>query len=253
MAYADFSGKIMQHTWGRFRATSGEAVYVGDLIDKDFKVADATNSANQPAKYIACETLATSTEGWFCTKAEVKKPPTIATGGGVTRGDHGGTAGDTLFLSTTEGDAVEVPAGDGIGQVVGQVLSQDTVLYDPSNEVDFVMEYESAAKTLTTSTDSGKAFYVGGAPSTDVVVTIPTPAIGDKWKIVNVNQDGDALIQVQPTSADAVAGPDVSGADGKYWVNTKATAKCGDYLIIEYKGAADMIVTEKRGVWTQES
>lgn len=253
MAYADFTGKVIKHSWGRFRATAGEAVYRGDLIDKDFKVADATNTANQPAKYIACEDIANAAVGWFCLKAEIMKPSTIGTGGVVTRANHGGTAGDTLFLSTTEGDAVEVPVGDGIGQMVGQVLSQDTVLLEPSPKIDYLMELEVAAKTLDVQS-VGKVFYATATSA--VVFTLPnstTSAAGLVLEIVNCGQDGDAAIQASPATADKIMGPSIAGADDKDLINTSGTMKCGDRVRLTSDATDGWFVTEIHGIWDAET
>jgi len=257
MAYADFTGKIIKHSWGRFRGTSGEALSCGDLVDIDMCEADASAGENG-AKFIACQDIASGDVGWFCTKAEVQKPASIATGGGVTRGDHGGTAGDILFLSTTQGTAVEVPDGDGLLQAVGTVLTQDTVLYDPSPEIFYLMEYEIAAKTLGAS-DSGKVFACGAAPSTDVIVTLPSAAAnsGYTYTIVNVNQDGDALIQVSPNSVDTIIGADVAETDNKDLINTKSTQRCMDMVrVVASAGASaksGFCVTDIRGTWAIES
>lgn len=126
MAYADFSGKIILHSWGRFRVTAAEAIVAGDLITKGGYIADAEDS--KPADAIACEDIASGSVGWAALAVEIKKPPTIATGGGVTAGTHGGTAGTVLYLdgSADQGQAIE-DVGT-ISQEVGWVLSTDRVL-----------------------------------------------------------------------------------------------------------------------------
>jgi hypothetical protein len=219
------------------------------LVDVDFCQADATAGENE-AKYIACEDIASATEGWFCTKARIKKPSTVGTGGAVTRGDTGGTTGDILFLSTTQGKAVEVPDGDGILQVVGQVLSQDEVILEPG-EVFYLAEKESAAKTVGAS-DSGKAFAVVGASSA-TVVTLPATAAGLTYTIINVAQDADGAIQVSPVSADQIAGVDITEADNKDLINTSATQRCMDLVKVVGNGAAGWFVTDIRGTWAIES
>ena len=248
MAYADFAGKTILHTWGRFRATAGEALNAGDLVDQDFCEADATAGEN-PATCIACQDIASAAEGWFCLKAELRKAPTIAVGGGVTRGDHGGTAGDVLFLSTTQGAAVEVPDGDGLLQVVGRILSQDTILYDPSPEYFEDMELQTANKTLDIQ-DVGKAIAVvldGG------VVTIPATDVGLSLMVVNVGQDGDCAVNISAHSDDKIMGPDLAGTDEKDLINTKATARCMDRVLINADGSDGWFVQKIIGTWAEET
>lgn len=248
MAYSSTGVNVILQSWGKFRATAGEDVTIGSLIDQDFKDADAVFGEN-PAKYIACDDIASGNVGSFCKEAVVRKPSTIATGGIVTRGDHNGTNGDVLFLSTTAGTAVEVVDGDGIGQQVGRVLSQDTVLLDPSPFWDEDMEKETSSKLITADTDVGKAFYVTGTD--DVVVTIPAIATGQVYKVVNGAQDGDHMTSLSPQSDDMIVGPDYSGTNNEDWQNTKETSRCGDYLVIAYESGDGYIVTDIKGTWTQ--
>ena len=249
MAYTDFAGKTILHSWGRFRATNGgTAVSVGDLVDQDFNPADAT-AGGKPARYIACEDIAASKEGWFALKAEIKKAATVSTGGAVTRGDHGGTAGDVLFLSTTAGDAVETPDGDGLGQVVGRVLSQDTVLLDPAEEYDELMELEDGNKTLDAE-DVGKVFYV---KKDAAAITLPATSVGLMFTIVNCGQDGDCKVSVSPNALDKIMGPDIAGTDNKDLINTKATAKCMDRVTVIAEGTNGYYVAAIRGVWAAEA
>jgi hypothetical protein len=248
MAYSHSGVNVIKHSWGRFRATAGEDVTVGSLIDQDFKDAGAIAGEN-PALYIACEDIDSGSDGWFCTKAEVMKPSTVGSGGAVTRGNHGGTAGDVLFLSTTAGEAKEVPDGDGILQVVGRVLSQDTALLDPSPEYFEDMELVTANKTLDIQ-DVGKVM----ATATDAVVfTLPPTDVGLSLTIVNVGQDGDAKVSVSPAALDKIMGPDIAGVDDKDLINTKATARCMDRVTLLADGVDGWFVQDIKGTWAAEA
>ena len=176
-------------------------------------------------------------------------------GGDVaTAGSHGGTLGDTLWLSTTAGDAVEVIDGDGIYQIVGQVLSTEDVMLRPSHDQgDFYedAEVEGAAKTLDIN-DSGKVFVC--TTTTDSVVTMPATAVHGTFTIINGAQDGDHLTSVDPVSADGIAGWDSGNTDNKRMLNTKATSKAGDYLTVTGSGlTGGLMVAGGRGVWASES
>ena len=248
MAYAHFDGgATVKQAWGRFRAAAGEALTVGELVDVDFKAADAIAGEN-PAKYIALEDMASGATGWFALKAVLEKVSTVGTGGAVTAGTHGGTAGDILFLSTTAGDALETPLA-GILQVVGQCLTTSTVLLDPSPEFWEVCEVLTTAKTVD-ALDIGKAMVT----ATDAVTfTLPTTATGSKYTFINVGQDGDAKVSVSPASTDAISGRDTPGVDDKDWINTKATARCMDMLVVEYESSTGYIITKQVGTWAEET
>ena len=249
MAYAHFDGgATVKQAWGRFQAAAGEALTVGELVDVDFKAADATAGEN-PAKYIALEDMASADTGWFALKAVLEKVSTVGTGGAVTAGTHGGTAGDILFLSTTAGDALETPLTTGILQVVGQCLTTAAVLLDPSPEFWEVCEVLTTAKTVD-ALDIGKAMC---SATTGVVFTLPTTATGSKYTFINVGQDGDAEISVSPASTDAISGRDTPGVDNKDWINTLATARCMDMLIVEYESSTGYIITKQIGTWAEET
>lgn len=150
MSYADFGGKIILHSWGRFRVTAAEAIVAGDLITKGGYIADAEDG--KAADAVACEDIASLATGWAALAVEIKKPPTIATGGGVTAGTHGGTAGTVLYLdgSADQGQAIE-DVGT-ISQTVGWVLSTDRVILLPMHRLAGTDASYSGTLTVTGAT-----------------------------------------------------------------------------------------------------
>jgi len=158
MAYADFGSKIIQKSYGRFKMAMAEAVVAGDLITADGYLADAEDS--KAASFVACEAGAALAVITVAMAAEIKKAPTVATGGGVTRGDHGGTAGTVLYLDggAEQGKAIE-DVGT-IAQQVGWVVSQDQALLIPMHVL-----------SGTNATFSG-TLTVGGATALNANVTI---------------------------------------------------------------------------------
>ena len=250
MAYAHFDGLATVLANGpSFRATSTGALNVGDLVSKEFAKADATAAA-LPAKYVALETVASGDSVTLAKWAVLRKPDTTGAAGAPSAGSHGGTLGDTLFLSTTAGDAVEDIDGDGIYQIVGQVLSTQDVILEPSFAPgDFFedCEKEIGAKTVDLD-DSGKAIVC--ASTTDVVVTIPATATQGVFTIVNGAQDGDHLTSLSPQAGDGIAGWDFANSDDGDVTNTKSTSKAGDYITIASGGlAGGWYVVAGRGVW----
>ncbi len=113
-----------------------------------------------------------------------------------------------------------------------------------------VREVISANKTLDAQ-DTGKLFWV----DTDAVV-ITLPAIADGLggvKIVNGGAFGAVAVTLSPQAADSILGPDISAADNKDLINTKATAKRGDYVVLDLGDADGYVATELAGTWAREA
>lgn len=113
-----------------------------------------------------------------------------------------------------------------------------------------VRELISANKTADAQ-DTGKIFFV----DTDAVV-ITLPAIADGLgglKIVNIAAFAVSGVAVSPAAADMILGPDITGADNKDLINTKATAKRGDYVVVDLGDADGYVVTEMAGTWAREA
>lgn len=250
MAYTDFRGLgTVLYNDLPYRVTTTAAVKVGDLLDKEHALADAS-AGGLPAVSVALENGASGDVVTVAKWAVIRKPTTVGTGGATTIGSHSGTLGDTLWLSTTAGAAVELIDGDGIYQIVGQVISTQDVRFQPSFALgDFyeVCEKETSSKTLDLN-DSGKVFVC--TSTSDIVVTIPATATQGVLTIINGGQDGDHLTSLSPQSGDGIAGWDFSNSDDGDATNTKATSKAGDYLTIASGGlAGGWYVVSGRGVW----
>jgi len=128
MPYSDWDGKIILHSWGRFRITLAAACEAGDLLAMDGALADADSSV---AHCVACEKGASDDTIWAALAVEIRKPATIGPGGAVTQGNHGGVADDVLYLSATAGKLSASYVAEPVKQVCGLVLSQDRVLIYP--------------------------------------------------------------------------------------------------------------------------
>lgn len=106
----------------------------------------------------------------------------------------------------------------------------------------------SANKTLDIE-DNGKVFFV----DTDaVVITLPAVATPTNCKIVNIGAFGAILVAISPNAVDKVQGPDLPGTDNKDLLNTKATARRGDFVKLVTGDANGPFVTELRGIWASE-
>jgi hypothetical protein len=122
------------------------------------------------------------------------------------------------------------------------------VLQDPYQEFS-VREAIAANKTLDAE-DSGKLFWV----DTDaVVITLPAVAVGTLCKVVNGGGFGAILVTISPAALDSIEAPDITAADDKDILNTKATARRGDFATLGDANADGYIVTEMRGIWARQA
>lgn len=113
-----------------------------------------------------------------------------------------------------------------------------------------VRETISANKTLDAE-DTGKLFWV----DTDAVtITLPAIATGlDGFVAVNGGAFGTVAVTLSPAAADMILGPDITGADDKDLINTKATAKRGDFVTLGGNDADGYAVQALRGIWARQA
>ncbi len=110
-----------------------------------------------------------------------------------------------------------------------------------------VHELKSANYTVDAE-DVGKMLWV----DTDgVTITLPTIEGIAGLRIGNLGSYGAVGITVAPGASDMVEAADVTAADNKGLVNTKATAARGDYIEIGYGDANGWGVTRKVGTWAR--
>ena len=111
------------------------------------------------------------------------------------------------------------------------------------------IETKTSSATLTTG-DSGKTFV---SATDGVVFTLPAIATGEVYKFVNAAEDGTNTLTISPNASDGIqyAG---SATDDKDLINTKATSKQGDFVVIaSLDSTANWAVTSVRGVFAKES
>ena len=124
----------------------------------------------------------------------------------------------------------------------------------PNGIHSFLIDINSVEKaanyTVIITDDSGKTF----TSSLDgMVFTLPSIAIGNTLTIVNTARDGEAELSASPAALDGItyAG---SSTDNKDLINTKATAKYGDYVTLaSLDGVGAWQVIDVRGVWDKEA
>lgn len=111
-----------------------------------------------------------------------------------------------------------------------------------------VREAISGTKTLD-SEDSGKLLWC----TADITITLPAVATPALAKIVNGGAYGTVGVTISPNSSDSLEGPDITAADDKDVINTKATAQRGDSAVIGSVDSAGHTITELKGIWVREA
>ena len=111
------------------------------------------------------------------------------------------------------------------------------------------IETKTSSATLTTG-DSGKTFV---SATDGVVFTLPAIATGAVYKFVNAAEDGTNTLTISPNASDGI---DYAGSktDDKDVINTKATSKQGDFIVIaSLSSTTHWSVTSVRGTFAKES
>ena len=106
------------------------------------------------------------------------------------------------------------------------------------------------SNTTLTAADSGKTFV---SATDGVVFTLPAIATGAVFKFVNAAEAGTNTLTISPNASDGIqyAG---SATDDKDLINTKATSRQGDFVVIaSLDSTANWSVTSVRGVFAKES
>jgi hypothetical protein len=111
-----------------------------------------------------------------------------------------------------------------------------------------IWETYSASSTLDKE-DTGKGFWVDTDAQTMTLLTFAA-LTAINVMVVNGGAFGTIAVNVDPAAGDLIAGPDDTGGDGGVMTNTKATARRGDYVILESGGDEGYHVVEKKGIWT---
>ena len=169
MAYADFEGKVILHSWGRFRATVTAATKVGDLLNFAGALADGNSTTpGLNATCVACQDGAAADEIWVALAAEIGKRATIATGGVATEGTHGGAIDTVLYLSDTAGKLSE-SAGTVIAQPCGLCVSTTKVMVMPGCPSVFILPAATLAAAPAGGTGATAGAY-DSAANRDIMI-----------------------------------------------------------------------------------
>lgn len=110
---------------------------------------------------------------------------------------------------------------------------------------------ETVADNLTLDAqDSGKVLCV----TTDAkAITLPAVEGMNNIRVLNVAAFGTVAVTVSPNANDMIESVDVAGVNDKDIVNTKATARRGDYIDLDYSDANGWVATRIVGTWAKEA
>lgn len=170
------------------------------------------------------------------------------------------TDNDRVAVYASDDDTFTFNPADGpyIGVVKRYVSAGVAVVeFDAQSNRD-PWRHKTVRETLTgTKTfdaqDSGKLFCVTDAGDADALTL---PAIADGLggiTILAVGAFGSTAVTISPQTADMIIGPDISGADNKDLICTKATQRRGDFVTLDLGDADGYVVTEMRGTWAREA
>jgi len=97
---------------------------------------------------------------------------------------------------------------------------------------------------------SGRVYRV----TADAVITLPATVLGITYTFIMDGPDGTVQISLSPNSNDMIRGMGADGTNDKDVINTKATAKRGDFITIVGEGTAAVgwHIVRQSGTWAQQ-
>jgi len=132
-----------------------------------------------------------------------------------------------------------------------------------SNDIVYV---QSRQNTITATGDvvAGDAGIDQNVATDALVITLPkieSGNLGMTFLFRNTGADGNNIIRLSPNAADGINGTIAnssadsvaSGTVDKDWVNTKATANKGDYVILRAVALTQWYIIGGVGIWASES
>lgn len=166
--------------------------------------------------------------------------------------------GQPVYASDDDTFTLNPASGPFIGFVHRFVSSGVAVVsYDAPQLVDPWIAYKhretlSGTKTFDAE-DSGKLFCVDADADADALTL---PAVADGFAgatILAVGAFGTTALTISPAAADNIRGPDITAADDKDIVLTKATQRRGDFVTLHGGDADGYYVSEMRGIWARQA
>lgn len=165
--------------------------------------------------------------------------------------------GQPVYASDDDTFTLNPASGAFIGRV-DRFVSSGVVIVEYGPEIRDPWVHKTKRETLSgTKTfdaeDCGKLFCVDADADGDAL-TLPAIAAGlSGLTILAVGAFGSTAVTIDPNSGDMILGPDITGADNKDLICTKATQRRGDFVTLIAGDADGYMVTEFRGTWAREA
>jgi hypothetical protein len=194
-----------------------------------------------------CRTTAAS--GKLTSYAPVGSATTVTSGEAIAVGD--------LLTAGTLGKAFVLDPSRALPQRIAAVALDAAAAADSSIRVLVVAAstagFDSSPTAITGNTtldanSTGTTYTV----TADAVITLPSTAIGVTYTFINAGLDAAVLITLSPASADLIRGQGYAGAANTDHINTKTTAKKGDYCTIVGDGSLGWYIQRQSGTWTHQ-
>jgi hypothetical protein len=172
--------------------------------------------------------------------------------------DEAIAVGDLLTCDANSKGRV-VDASQALSQRIAAVALTAAAAAGTSTDVVVVAAYSPGLSSSMTdvagnvtldANSSGTVYRV----TATAVITLPATVVGVTYTFIMDAPDGTAQISLSPNSSDMIRGRTSAGVNNKDWINTLATAKRGDYVIIVADGAAfgGWNIVRQSGTWAAE-
>lgn len=143
-------------------------------------------------------------------------------------------------------------------QITGAISGHDWLFNAGTSTMTYqgIFEHADTEQQLHTENDTMTAADSGivhKCATDGVVFTLPATAAGLTYTFMNAGADGAAGISVSPHADDKIMGVNITAADNKDLINTKGTAKKGDFVRLVGDGSLGWYVQAIGGIWARES
>jgi hypothetical protein len=169
------------------------------------------------------------------------------------------TAGSGTFEANE--DSYANPLVQILGEVPNTEIGSNSRIYVKfirsdyiEHRFDFIPEgaYTSDISTDDTLDADDSGIYI--LATSDATVTLPATTVGVVYNIVNAAPANTITLQISPNdTTDKIMGMDISSADNKNLINTKATSKQGDRVRLVGDGSDGWYIAEIVGTWAREA
>ena len=133
---------------------------------------------------------------------------------------------------------------------VDRLIVRDSNLFNTPPRHEFATERIVSDNYTLDQADCGKVIRVVADAKT---ITLPATVVGYNYTIVNDMEDGECLVTISPNANDYICGAELTQVDNKDLLNTKATAKKGDFVQLLGDGANGWMIVAIGGTWAKEA